>query len=84
MDTVLKDLLPKLRCPDDHSALREASAEEIAKINASIEAGGLKNVGGEAVEEKLDAALVRATGDRAYPIRKDIPILIVEEGIELV
>ncbi|MCA8972526.1 MAG: hypothetical protein KDC95_22245 [Planctomycetes bacterium] len=79
----MRDLLPKLRCPEKQSTLREATAAELDALNAKIAAGAVSTVGGEKVTEALDGALVRAEGDIAYPIRRDIPILIVEEGIAL-
>lgn len=84
MDSVLKDLLPKLRCPADHSQLRVASEDELRRLNEAIASdAGVENVGGARLDEALDAALVREAGDLAYPIRREIPILIVEEGIAL-
>ncbi len=83
MDSVLLELLPKLRCPDQRTTLREASAAEVDAINQRIAAGTCVNVGGEVVSDKIDAALVRAAGDIAYPVRREIPILIVEEGIPI-
>lgn len=83
MDTVLKNLLPKLRCPAEQTPLREATPAELEQLNSRIKAGKMTNVGGESVSEALDAALVREAGDLAYPIRREIPILIIEEGMQL-
>lgn len=78
-----KDLLEILACPETHQPLREATAEEVAALNAKVEAGGLTNVGGAKVEEALDAGLVREDGKIVYPIREDIPVLLIDEGIAL-
>ena len=78
-----KDLLEILACPETHQPLREASADELAAVNAKIAAGGAKNVGGNAVEGELEGGLVREDGQVLYPIREEIPVLLVDEGIAL-
>ena len=77
------DLLEILACPDTHQPLAMADAELVASLNTAIEAGGLKNVGGAAVEGSLDGGLVREDGSVVYPIRDRIPVLLIDEGIAL-
>lgn len=76
-----KELLKILACPQTHQPLHEASAEVLAKLNQAIESGSVKNVGGEAVTEVLTGGLVREDGKIVYPIRDDIPVLLIDEGI---
>ena len=83
MPAIDKDLLAILVCPDTRQPLREASPEQLERLNARIAAGGFKNRGGTAVGEKLEAALVRGDGQLAYPIRDGIPMLLVDEGLAL-
>lgn len=78
-----KDLLKILACPETHQPLAEASAEVLAALNARIAAGEVKNVGGEVVKEGLVAGLVREDGAIVYPIRDEIPVLLIGEGIPL-
>ena len=78
-----KDLLKILACPETHQPLSEAPAEVLDKVNAAIAAAGLQNVGGAAVEEPLSAGLVREDGSIVYPIRDEIPVLLVDEGISI-
>ena len=78
-----KDLLAILACPETHQPLREAEAAQIEAINARVSAGDCKNVGGEAVSEALTAGLVREDNRILYPIRDEIPVLLVDEGIAL-
>lgn len=61
-----------LRCPASQSPLREASLEELAALG--LDAG---RCGG------WDGALLRADGGGAYPLRKGIPVLLVEELVPL-
>lgn len=77
-----KDLLEILACPETHQPLREADEALVAAVNAKIEAG-LENVGKNAVEGKIDGGLVREDGQVLYPIRDDIPVLLIDEGISL-
>ncbi len=74
-------LLALLVCPDSREKLSLADEALIAKLNAAIEKGELKNKGGEPVKNKLDVGLVRADGKVVYAVVDDIPNLIVEEGI---
>ena len=77
-------LLDVLACPETKKDLELASEDVIAKVNAAIEQGTLRNRSQEKVTEKIDGGLLRV-GDASalYPIRKDIPILLVDELIVL-
>ncbi len=75
------DLLKILCCPETHQDVRLAEPAVIAQLNEQIAAGALKNRGGQPVQEKLDAGLIRADGKVLYPIRNNIPIMLVDEGL---
>ena len=72
-----------LVCPANRTPVRVASDEEISDLNQKIEEGSLQNIGGRKVIDKLDGGLIRAAGDRLYPVRKKIPVMLVEEAIQL-
>jgi uncharacterized protein YbaR (Trm112 family) len=55
--------------------------EAIDRINERIAAGSVNNRGGDAVEEKIDAGLLREDKKFLYPIRDDIPIMLEDEAI---
>jgi uncharacterized protein YbaR (Trm112 family) len=76
-----KDLLEILACPETHQSLAEADAALLARVNAAVAEGGLKNVGGVAVSAPLVGGLVRKDGRIVYPIRDGIPVLLIDEGI---
>lgn len=78
-----QELLEILACPEDKSPVRMAEAAELERLNGAIRAGSVKNRGGEPVTEELEAGLVREDGKFLYPIREDIPIMLIDEAIEL-
>jgi len=77
------DFLSLLCCPDDRTPLKQADGELVARLNAQVATGKLKNRGGQMVSKPLDGALVRADGQIAYPIVDEIPVLLIDEGIQL-
>jgi len=77
------DFLSLLCCPDDRTPLKQADDELVARLNASIAAGKLKNRGAQTMSKQLDGALVRADGRIAYPIIDEIPVLLIDEGLPL-
>lgn len=80
---ISRELLELLCCPETHQPVREAEPALIARLNAQIAAGTLKNRAGQPVTERLEGGLVRADGKVLYPIRDGIPVMLVEEGIPL-
>lgn len=76
-------LLDILVCPETKQPLRVAEAELVGRVNAAIEAGTVKNRGGEPVTQALVEALVREDGSFLYPVRDDIPIMLIDESIPL-
>lgn len=80
---IRSDLLSIICCPETHQTLKFADASLLESLNTQIAAGTLKNKSGEAVTERIDGGLVRADGQYLYPIRRDIPELMVEEAIPL-
>ena len=72
-----------LVCPDNKTPVRVASEQEITDLNQKIEDGTLQNIGGCKVNDKLDGGLIREAGDLLYPVRKNIPVMLVEEAIKL-
>lgn len=77
------EFLQMLVCPEDKTSLRLATAEELQAVNEGILSHSLQNLGGQEVREALTGGLVRTAGDRLYPIREEIPVLLVEEAIAL-
>ncbi len=78
-----KNLLDMLVCPTDQTPLSLAEQSVIDKLNLAIAAGEIRNVGGRAVVEPIDAGLIRQDKTLLYPIVDDIPVMLAEEGIPL-
>ena len=77
------ELLEILACPEDKTPVTLADDEVVKKANAAIETRTLKNRAGTVVEGKIDGGLVREDGAYMYPIRDDIPIMLIDEGIPM-
>lgn len=77
------ELLEMLCCPETKEDVALADGLLVEKLNKLAESGQLKNRGGEIVKEKMDAGLLRADRKYLYPIREDIPIMLIDEAIPL-
>ena len=78
-----KDLLAILCCPETKQAVALADEQLIQKVNGAIERGVLKNKAQKPVTEKLDGGLIRSDNKILYPVREDIPVMLIDEGIPL-
>jgi uncharacterized protein YbaR (Trm112 family) len=78
---VSKELLDILCCPETKQDLTLIEGEAIKKFNARIKSKEVKNRGGELVKEPIDAGLLRTDKKFLYPIRQDIPIMLIDEAI---
>ena len=77
------DLLKILCCPETHQELHLAEPAVIDELNRQVSAGALKNRAGQSVPEKIEGGLIRADRKYLYPIRRNIPLMLVDEGIPL-
>jgi uncharacterized protein YbaR (Trm112 family) len=80
---VKADLVEILVCPESRQPVHLASAEELERVNARIRDGSLRNRGGEALSHPLEEALVREDGRVLYPVDDGIPVMLIEESVEL-
>ncbi len=77
------ELLEILVCPEDKTPVTLATADVLATLNARIATGGVKTRGGAPVTESVTEGLVRADGRYLYPVRDDIPVMLIDEAIAL-
>jgi uncharacterized protein len=78
-----KDLLSILCCPETKQDVTLAPESVIAGINDRIGKGEVKNKAGQVVTERMDGGLLRADKKILYPIREDIPVMLIDEGIPM-
>ena len=78
-----KDLLDILCCPETKEDVELIDQALIDKINLKITSGNIKNRGGKPVAEKISGGLLRKDKKYLYPIREDIPIMLIDEALPL-
>lgn len=81
--SISKDLLAILCCPETKLPVMMAEADLVVKLNDAIARGVLMNKGKKPVVEQVQGGLVRADLKILYPIRENIPVMLIEEGIPL-
>lgn len=80
---IAPELLNILCCPETNDPLRLAEPHEVEKMNERIQRGELKSKQGSVLKDPLEGALVCEKTSVIYPIRNQIPILLIPEGIIL-
>lgn len=78
-----QELLEILVCPETQQTVRIADDDTLSKLNAEIEAKRLRNRGGDVVEAIIDEGLIREDGRILYIIDDSIPVMLVDQSIEL-
>ena len=81
--SVSQELLEILVCPETKQPVVLASEEVLRNLAQDIEAGKVLNRGGEKVTEPITEGLVREDGKILYPVDDGIPVMLIEESIEL-
>ena len=80
---VSQELLDILVCPETKQPVALADAALLARVNERVRSGDLQNRGGDPVGAEVQAGLVREDGKILYLIEDDIPVMLIEESIEL-
>ena len=80
---ISQELLDILVCPETKQPVVLSESDLLEKLNGQIQDGTLKNRIGETVSEAIDGALVREDKSCCYPIRDDIPVMLIDEAIPL-
>lgn len=77
------ELINDLCCPETKQRVKLAERGLIDTMNARIASGQARNRAGQTIIEKIDAGLLREDGKFLYPIRRDIPIMLIDEAIPI-
>ncbi|MGQ0553475.1 MAG: Trm112 family protein [Planctomycetota bacterium] len=78
-----KDLLAILACPETKTPVALADEALVGRVNAAISAGKLRSRDGQAVTRTMEAALLRQDKKVLYPVRGGIPIMLIDESIQV-
>ena len=79
----MQELLDILCCPETHQRVQIADAGLVSELNGKIKAGEVRNRAGRIVNEPMDSGLLREDRKYIYPVRKNIPMLLIDEAIPL-
>jgi uncharacterized protein YbaR (Trm112 family) len=77
------ELLEILVCPETKQTLKLADSGTLERVNQAVATGGLKNQGGNRVKDRIEEGLVREDGNVLYPVKDDIPVMLLDEAIRL-
>jgi uncharacterized protein YbaR (Trm112 family) len=77
------ELLEILACPETQQPVSRAAADLLEKLNAEIESGRLRNRGGAVVEQPISEGLLREDGRILYVVDEGIPIMLIDQSIEI-
>ena len=77
------ELIEILCCPQSHQGLTLADKQLVDELNGMISAGTLLNRADEKVVIPLQSCLVREDGAFCYPVRNDIPLMVIKDAIPL-
>jgi len=77
------ELLAILCCPETHQPIAETPPNLVARLNEQISAGNVVNRAGEKVTEPIEGGLTRQDGRYLYPVRKSIPVMLIDQAIPL-
>jgi uncharacterized protein YbaR (Trm112 family) len=80
---ISQELLDILVCPETKQPVAPADAKLIDRVNTEIEAGRLRNRGGNKISDPITEGLLREDGKIVYIVDDGIPVMLIEESIEL-
>jgi len=80
---ISNEILEILCCPETKEPVALIDEDMLKKINTAIEAGKAFKRNGEPVQNLIDDGLLRQDGKYCYPIREEIPIMLIDEAIDM-
>ena len=80
---VSQELLDILVCPETRQPVAPAPDDVVRKLADAASAGQLRNRGGSRIGTAPSEGLLREDGRVFYPVEDGIPVMLIEESIEL-
>ncbi|MFQ6616843.1 MAG: Trm112 family protein [Fidelibacterota bacterium] len=80
---ISQNLLDILCCPETKENVHLIPEADVERINASIQSGTVRKRSGKPETEVIGGGLLREDGKYLYPIREDIPVMLIEEAIDM-
>jgi uncharacterized protein YbaR (Trm112 family) len=77
------ELLEILVCPETRQPVKPAGADVLSKLNEEIRTGRVRTRGGQTVSQPVGEGLLREDGKVLYPVEDGIPVMLIDESIEL-
>ena len=77
------ELLSILCCPKTKVPVQPMTDAQLGQLNSEIHSGGVQAVGGESVAQPFGEGLITEDGATAYRIDDGIPIMLIDEGINV-
>ena len=74
-------LLEILVCPITKVSVRMLGKQKLAALNRAIAEGGVKHMGGTAIDAPLKEALVTSDGRTVYSVDDGIPVMLEDLAI---
>lgn len=78
-----QEFLKLLACPRCGGRLRPAETDLVFKLNEQIEQHQVANVAGITVHRVIDGGLICDCSRHLFPIRDQIPVLLMDESIPI-